>query len=67
MINQICIIINGTSVVNQAGLDVGQEDTSDVDKYNASTVKKNNGLDDDIGKHDVHSAHGDHLELLELV
>ena len=40
MINQICIIINGTSVVNQAGLDVGQEDTSDVDKYNASTVKK---------------------------
>ena len=54
-----------TSVVNQAGLDVGQEDTSDVDKYNASTV--NNGLDHDIGKHDVHSAHGDHLELLELV
>ena len=40
MINQLCIIINGTSVVNQAGLDVGQEDTSDVDKYNASTVKK---------------------------
>ena len=34
------MIINGTSIVNQAGLDVGQEDTSDVDKYNASTVKK---------------------------
>ena len=65
MINQICIIINGTSVVNQAGLDDGQEDTSDVDKYNASTV--NNGLDHDIGKRDVHTDHGDHLELLEVV
>ena len=57
--------INGISVANQVGLDVGQEDTSDVDNYNASSV--NTALDDDIGKHDIHTDHGDHLELLELV
>ena len=63
--NKICIIINGISAANQVGLDVGQEDTSDVDDYNASSV--NTALDDDIGKHDIHTDHSDHLELLEVV
>ena len=63
--NKICIIINGISAANQVGLDVGQEDTSDVDDYNASSV--NTALDHDIGKHDAHTDHGDHLELLEVV
>ena len=63
--NKICIIINGLNAAIQVSLDVGQEDRSDVDNYNACSV--NNGLDDDIGKHDVHTDHGDHLELLEVV
>ena len=63
--NKICIIINGISAANQVSLDVGQEDTSDVDDYNASSV--NTALDHDIGNHDVHTDHSDHLELLEVV
>ena len=63
--NKICIIINGIIAANQVSLDVGQEDTSVVDDYNASSIYT--ALDHDIGKHDVHTDHGDHLELLEVV